>query len=1100
MIITTIGPSHIRLVADTNNTPEPESVTIAGTIQSKLGCGGDWQPDGAQTFLAYHADADLWTAEFVLPAGKYEYKVALNASWGENYGLNAKRDGPNIPLNLARARTVRFIYDHKTHWVSDNVNSILATAPGSYESKIGCRGDWNPDCLVSWLQDPNGTGIYAFVTEKIPAGSYEAKVALNLSMDENYGQDGQKNGANIAFTVPADNVPMVFVYDPRTHLLTVAPGARGDLSLAQAQWITRDTIAWKIDKPAPDYEYRLYFDPAGAMKLDSNGISGGQAITLIYDPAGLTADQLEQWPHLTDYSALKIGAGEAAKMPAILRGQIAVAVSDSKGTPLDATSVQIAGAVDDLYFYDGPLGVTFQGNIPTLRVWAPTAKRVGLRLFDDTRLATSPRWVEMTGDPATGVWSVTGDASWKGKYYLYEVQVYVRTANQVRLNLVTDPYSVSLSADSRLSQIVDLDDPDLMPDGWKDLQKPDLKAPTDIVIYELHLRDFSILDQTVPENERGTYLAFTQLNSNGMQHLKALADAGLTHVYLLPVFDFATLEEISSKRIEPDLSMLTGLPPNSDRQQAILADTRATDGFNWGYDPYHYTTPEGSYATDPDGTARIVEFRKMVQALNRIGLRVVMDVVYNHTSESGESQKSVLDKIVPGYYYRLTADGSVETSTCCQNTASEHRMMEKLMVDSVVTWATCYKVDGFRFDLMGHHTLSNMVRVRDSLHALTPARDGVDGPAIYMYGEGWNFGEVADNQRGVNATQVNLAGTGIGVFNDRLRDAVRGGAPFNPVQDQGFITGLALQPNGASKDTFDHQKALLLKYTDWVRIGLAGNLKDYRLVDASGRTAAGSQIDYNGAPAGYTALPQENVVYISAHDNETLFDAIQLKAAADATIADRVRMTWLGNSLVMFSQGIPFFHAGDEILRSKSGDRNSYDSGDWFNRLDFTYATNNWGVGLPPQGENGANWPLLTRLLGNPKLVVQKADITGSLAYFEDLLKIRRGSPLFRLTTADLVSADVKFYNTGPHQTPGLIMMAIADTTHLDPNYSLIVVVFNVAPNRQTYFDKAFANANLALHPILAASADKATASSTFSAGTFTVPARTTAVFVVVRD
>ena len=208
-----------------------------------------------------------------------------------------------------------------------------------------------------------------------------------------------------------------------------------------------------------------------------------------------------------------------------------------------------------------------------------------------------------------------------------------------------------------------------------------------------------------------------------------------------------------------------------------MDEVRGKDGFNWGYDPLHYTAPDGSYATDPEGTRRTLEFREMVQGLNGAGLQVVMDVVYNHTAASGQDAKSVLDKVVPGYYHRLSATGAVETSTCCANTASEHAMMEKLMIDSVLTWAREYKVNGFRFDLMGHHSKQNMLNLRAALDRLTVRRDGVDGKAIYLYGEGWNFGEVADDARFEQATQANLGGTGIGSFSDRLRDAVRGGGP-----------------------------------------------------------------------------------------------------------------------------------------------------------------------------------------------------------------------------------------------------------------------------------------------------------------------------------
>jgi pullulanase/glycogen debranching enzyme len=225
----------------------------------------------------------------------------------------------------------------------------------------------------------------------------------------------------------------------------------------------------------------------------------------------------------------------------------------------------------------------------------------------------------------------------------------------------------------------------------------------------------------------------------------------------------------------------------------------------------------------------------MVQALNQRGLRVVMDVVYNHTNSAGQDSKSVLDRIVPGYYHRLNADGNVEMSTCCQNTATEHAMMEKLMVDSLVTWAKAYKVDGFRFDLMGHHMKSNMLKVRAALDALTVAKDGVDGKSIYVYGEGWNFGEVANSARGVNATQLNMPGTGIGTFSDRLRDRARGGGPFNGLQDQGFISGLFYDPNSTNQGTPEEQKTRLLDHMDQIRVGLAGNLRDYRFTNVKGK-------------------------------------------------------------------------------------------------------------------------------------------------------------------------------------------------------------------------------------------------------------------------
>jgi pullulanase-type alpha-1,6-glucosidase len=479
-----------------------------------------------------------------------------------------------------------------------------------------------------------------------------------------------------------------------------------------------------------------------------------------------------------------------------------------------------------------------------------------------------------------------------------------------------------------------------------------------------------------------------------------------------------------------------------------------------------------------------------------------MDVVYNHTNSSGQNDKSVLDKIVPGYYHRFNFEGSVETSTCCQNTATERTMMEKLMIDSLQTWASAYKVDGFRFDLMGHHLLRNMQDVRTGMDALTMADAGVDGKAILLYGEGWDFGEVAGNARGVNASQQNLGGSGIGSFNDRLRDAVRGGTPFDDPRLQGFATGLGTAPNGVTSSKTDQVK--VIDQARWIRLGLAGNLAEYPLQIEDGRTVRGAQVQYSGQPAGYALDPQETVNYAAAHDNETLFDKIQWAMPVTATMAERVRMNNLGVSIVMLGQGIPFFHAGDDLLRSKSLDRDSYNSGDWFNALDFTYQNNNWGVGLPPAGPNKERWPLMQPLLANPKLKPVPADIQRARDHFREMLQIRVSSPLFRLQTAEQVIERVRFFNVDKDQVAGLIVMEINDEDKaqvIDKQFSRIVVLFNATPQAQTIADAAFANAKFTLHPVQANGSDDVVKGATFdaSAGAFTVPARSAAVFVVSR-
>jgi len=732
-------------------------------------------------------------------------------------------------------------------------------------------------------------------------------------------------------------------------------------------------------------------------------------------------------------------------------------------------------------------------------VWAPTARSARLLLFDQPDPENEPKVVNMRPDPDTGIWQVVGEADWTGRFYLYEIEVFVPTEGSVVVNRVTDPYAVSLATNSTLSQIVDLANPDLLPEGWDNLAKPELGAFTDIVLYELHVRDFSAIDETVPADLQGTFAAFTVSDSAGMTHLRNLAEAGLTHVHLLPTFDIATIEEDKSLWEDVERDVLAALPPDSEEQQALLEPFRDMDGFNWGYDPFHYNVPEGSYSTDPNGPQRILEFRQMVQALNDAGLRVVLDVVYNHTNASGQANKSVLDKVVPGYYHRLLEDGRVANSTCCANTATEHDMMRKLMVDSIVHWATQYKVDGFRFDLMGHHMVEDMQAVRDALDSLTLEEHGVDGSQIYVYGEGWNFGEVADGARGENATQLNVGGMGIGTFNDRVRDAVRGGNPFGGYQEQGFATGLFYDPNEQESRDEAQQRGTVLHFMDQIRVALAGNLADYRFIDATGQEVIGSEVDYNGSPAGYTIMPQEHISYVSAHDNETWFDAVQYKLPADSLMVDRVKAQNLGLSVVMLGQGVPFYHAGSELLRSKSFDRDSFNSGDWYNAIDWSFQDNNWGHGLPPAEKNQDNWSIMQPLLGNPDLVAGTADIQSNSDYFQMLLRIRHSSPLFRLQTADEVQNRLQFHNTGADQIPGLIVMSIADAgqaTNLDPNADMLLVLFNATPDDVTFtLPEAVADVPFSLHPELAALSDSSLYGE-LADGVVQLPPRSTTVLV----
>ncbi|MGW3037351.1 pullulanase-type alpha-1,6-glucosidase [Streptomyces sp. NPDC001178] len=852
-----------------------------------------------------------------------------------------------------------------------------------------------------------------------------------------------------------------------------------DLSTSKAVWIDRNTVAWNGSDAAVSTQ--LLYSHDGSIAVKDGALTSDDERWLRLAKTTLTDAQKARFPHLKAYSAWSVDPRDRDRVREALDGQIVASQRAANGAVLAATGVQIAGVLDDVYAgaTKAELGPTFHQGRPTLAVWAPTAQNVAVELDGSLK--------KMKRDDSTGVWSVTGPASWKNKPYRYVVKVWAPSVRKVVTNKVTDPYSVALTADSGRSLVVDLDDKALAPSGWSSLAKPKAVPLKDAQIQELHIRDFSVADKTVPAKDQGTYLAFTDRNSDGSKHLRALAKSGTSYVHLLPAFDFATVPEKKGDQATPDCD-LASYAADSDKQQDCVAKTTAKDAYNWGYDPFHYTVPEGSYATDPDGSGRTVEFRKMVKGLNQDGLRVVMDVVYNHTAAAGQADTSVLDKVVPGYYQRLLADGSVANSTCCANTATENSMMGKLVVDSVVTWAKEYKVDGFRFDLMGHQPKANILAVRHALDALTLAKDGVDGKKIIMYGEGWNFGEVADDARFVQATQKNMAGTGIATFSDRARDAVRGGSPFDSDPGvQGFASGLYTDPNSSTANgTSAEQKARLLHYQDLIKVGLSGNLAKYRFTDTGGKEVTGAEVDYNGQPAGYADAPGDAVAYADAHDNESLFDALTYKLPASTSAADRARMQVLAMATATLSQGPSLSQAGSDLLRSKSLDRNSFDSGDWFNAIHWNCTDGNgFGRGLPMAADNQSKWPYAKPLLSSVR--VGCPQIEGASAAYQDLLKIRSTDGVFSLGTAAQVQSKLSFPLSGKDETPGVITMKLGD----------LVVVFNATPSRQEQRVDSLAGTGYRLHPVQTAGADPIVKSSSYErdSGTFAVPGRSVAIF-----
>jgi pullulanase/glycogen debranching enzyme len=885
--------------------------------------------------------------------------------------------------------------------------------------------------------------------------------------------------------------PRIFTSPPSTQS-AVADGAR-------AVWLSRSLLRWpQVDTAGV---FRLYHSATGQVVARQGApVSGADgALPLTVFSGALPPAIAERFKFVGAGVTLALAQPDA--LDPVIASQLVVVQEDTGGNVLGATTAQLAGLLDDRFQAAAAvsdLGVSVGQSSSQFKLWAPTAQHVTLCTYSASGGASAgPQGraidarVAMTRDAATGVWSAVLDGDHTGQYYRYAVEVFVRGVGLVR-NLVTDPYSISLDANSRHSYIADLGAPSLKPQGW-DLHAAPSTTTTqeDMTIYELHVRDFSANDPTVPAEHRGKFLAFTDSDSAGMLHLRGLALAGLTDVHLLPVFDLATIPELGCQDpIIPDAA------PDSEEQQAAIAAVRDQDCFNWGYDPFHYTAPEGSFASDPDdGASRIREMRAMVMALHGAGLRVGMDVVYNHTTASGQSDKSVLDRIVPGYYHRLSAAGDVERSTCCENTATENLMMGKLMIESAVTWAAQYKIDSFRFDLMSFHSRVNMEQLKAAVDAAT-------GRDTFLLGEGWNFGEVADSARFVQASQLSLNGSGIGTFSDRARDFLRGGGPFDGgqslIQNQGFTNGMFYDDNASGSGK---TRADLMHAGDIVKLGLAGSIRDYPLLTSSDQILELRQLDYNGQPAGYVTDPQEVVNYVENHDNQTLFDNNAYKLPLGTSTEDRARVQLLGVALNAFSQGIAYFHAGVDTLRSKSLDRNSFNSGDWFNRLDWSYRDNGFGAGAPIQSDNGDNWSIIKPLLANPAIKPTFDDILFTRDAFRDLLEIRASSRLFHLRTAEEIKQRLTFYNTGSQQEPTVIAGHLDGQDFTPAEASDLMYFVNVDKIAHTLTIDAEKNKGYSLHPVHLrfSVADRRPATEAAydgATGAFTIPPRTTVVFV----
>ena len=587
------------------------------------------------------------------------------------------------------------------------------------------------------------------------------------------------------------------------------------------------------------------------------------------------------------------------------------------------------------YRYAGDdLGAVYGRDATTIKLWAPTAESVKVLLYQDPT-SESPATLPMTRSD-DGIWSVKVMEDCDGKYYQYQIAHPAWAAAPLREVLVNDPYARGCSANSGRTLIYN--PAKTNPEGWDADRFVTLKNNVDAVLYEVHVRDFTInANSGIPAALRGKYAGMVQPGTrtpagltSGLDHLKEL---GITHVHLLPVFDYG----------------------NGDERQKADEYT----WYNWGYDPVLYNTPEGSYATNPDGTARQKEFKEMVQAFHRNGIGVVMDVVFNHTAATGWDRDSIFDKVYPGYYYRLDRDRHYTNSTGCRNElASEKPMVRKFIVDSIKYWMTEYHVDGFRFDLMGildRETMQEVYREAKKIN-----------PGAIIYGEGWRMEQVLPANRMM--TQAYVHGTGIAAFNDGIRDNIKGD---NAPRAEGFVQGAGVPFDGVGRFELE--------------IKGQSTAKDKQTIDVFS--------------------PNETINYDSVHDDLCLWDKLVL-STPDTTETLRTSMDKLAAGILLTAQGVPFIHAGDEFLRSKNFDSNSYKNND-------------------PR-VNPIDWSL-------------KAKNEEVFNFYRGMIALRKAHPAFRMHDRAMVGRSIHFMHGVP---ANVVAYVIQDNANGD-SWKNILVIYN---------------------------------------------------------
>ncbi|HMQ48749.1 MAG TPA: type I pullulanase [Saprospiraceae bacterium] len=517
---------------------------------------------------------------------------------------------------------------------------------------------------------------------------------------------------------------------------------------------------------------------------------------------------------------------------------------------------------DEYPVYEGTdLGLSYAAQQSVFRVWAPSASSLLLHLYESPVGGTPLESIAMKPSEQ-GTWLAEVKKDLLGKYYSFQA-----TIEGQQMAEVVDPYAKAVGTNGLRGHIIAMEA--THPKSWQTDQSPPLQSPNDIIVYELHVRDLSTHPSSGIQH-RGKFLGLTEKGTRSPQGLSTgldhLVDMGITHLHLLPSYDYLSVDE---SKLEDNI-------------------------FNWGYDPQNYNVPEGSYSTNPaDGAVRIREFKQMVKTLHDNGIRVVMDVVYNHT---GATEASLFNHLVPGYYYRQNAAGGFSDASACGNEiASERPMVRKFILESVLHWVKEYHIDGFRFDLMGIHDIETMNQISEALHAIDPS--------IFIYGEGWTAGSspLPDEQRALKANTMQLRQ--IAAFSDDIRDAIKGHV-FTPTE-KGFVSG-----KGGLKES--------------IKFGIVASTEHPQVPYDS--------VNYSKAP--WAKAPAQTMTYASCHDNHTLWDRLAI-SNPDADEATRIKMHQLALSIVLTSQGVSFLHAGTEMLRTKGGAENSFNQPDSINQINW---------------------------------------------------------------------------------------------------------------------------------------------------------------------